>query len=359
MKNKKFFTAVNEYCASSTATKEQIYMSLENAIVKAYAKSGGVPNSKVVFNEEKEEITIYEYYTAVKEEELDEKDPSKVLLSVAKDKKRGAKLHETFEIKVNVKPEDFNRVAAYGIKNMLYQDIKKIERDKSYEIFKQLEGEMVVGTVVDVKKTEKDEKVIFDLGNDVTTVVSANELAKEERRPGVKVKLYISSVTEGNKGPKVIASRSDKNLIKRLFEDYISEIKDGVVEIVGIARDNGDRTKVCVKSTDPNVDALGSCLGPKGKRIKDIIDALNGEKIDVYEWSDDPKTLVANALKPAEIIHVQFDQSTKQATAICPDDHFSLAIGKKGQNVRLAVQSSGWKIDIKSVSNALEDGIDF
>ena len=164
----------------------------------------------------------------------------------------------------------------------------------------------------------------------------------------------------GSKGPKVTVSASDNNLIKRLIEEHITEVKSGVVDIIGIAREVGDRTKVCVKSNDPNVDPLGACLGQGGARIQDIIKRLNGEKIDLYEYSDDPKTLIKNALKPAEVIGVLYDEEKNEYTAIVPNDEFSLAIGKGGQNARLAVRSTGLrKIDIKSVDMAIEAGLDF
>ena len=180
------------------------------------------------------------------------------------------------------------------------------------------------------------------------------ELCDENR-----VMVYLSKVEMTTKGPKAYISRTDKNLIKRLFETYVPEIKEGVVEIYGLARDTGDRTKICVMTNNPDVDPIGACLGSKGLRVKEINNALNGEKIDIYEYSDNPKELVANALKPAEVLTVNINQKEKSAVAIVPNDQLSLAIGKKGQNARLAVQSSGWKIDIKSLEQANEEGIEY
>ena len=276
-------------------------------------------------------------------------------LQEAKAIRRTAKLGDYFEVKVSVNPKDFGRIAINSTKQILNQEIRRLEREKSYEYFSQREDEMITGTITSISDTQ----ITLDLGFDTTSTISKVEIPRDECRIGEKIKVYLSKVEMTPKGPRVYVSRSDSNLIRRLFEEYIPEIKDGTVEIVGISRDSGDRSKVCVKSTSEDVDALGSCLGQKGKRIKDVIDILNGEKIDIYEWSNDPRELVTNALKPAEVIGVQFNEAEKQATAVVPDDQFSLAIGKKGQNVRLAVHSSGWKIDIKSVTQALAENIDF
>ena len=360
MINHDFFNALDELCKERDIDKEKMLEAVNKGIVNAYRKENNAEkktfNAKVTFNEEKGEILIYKYYYVVEDDELDPDDLSKISLKTAKTIKRGAKLGSYFEVKQNVNPKDFSRLAVDVAKNMLNQEIKRLERERSYEYFKAHEDEMITGTITSIN--EKD--VILDLGHDVSAILSKLEIPKEECHIKSKIKLYVSKVEQTPKGPRVFVSRSNKNLIKRLFEDYIPEVKDGVVEILGIARDVGSRTKVCVKSLDENVDAVGSCLGPKGKRIKDIIDAIGGEKIDIYEYSDDPKELIINALKPAEVIAVLFDQKAKEAKAIVPDDQFSLAIGKEGQNVKLAVQSCGWsKIDIKDVKTALEEGIDF
>ncbi|MCR5741440.1 MAG: transcription termination factor NusA [Gammaproteobacteria bacterium] len=356
MVNKEFFAAINELCEERGLSKESVFAAIERGVVTAYRKEKGVNNIRVHFNEENNEYNFYEYYEVVTEDELDESDPSKVTLKEAKVHKKSAKLGDKFEIKRNVNPKDFGRIAINATKQVLNQDIKKLEREKSFAFFEEHQDEVIDGTVVRVNNNF----VTLDLGHDVLVSLPINEIGRPDAVLGQKIKLYLSKVEMTQKGPKVSVSRSDKNLIKRLFEDFISEVKDGTVEIVGIAREVGDRTKVCVKSNNPDVDPLGSCLGPKGTRIQDIIKRLNGEKIDLYEYSDDPKTLITNALKPAEVIGVTFNEETKEALAIVPNDHFSLAIGKRGQNVKLAVQSCGWKkIDIKSVDQALAEGIEF
>jgi len=176
---------------------------------------------------------------------------------------------------------------------------------------------------------------------------------------GSQVRVYITKVEQTTKGPKVYVSRTDRNLVKRLMENAIPELQEGVIEIIGLARDPGDRCKVCVSSNNPKVDPVGACLGRNGSRIKDVIDQLNGEKIDVYKFSEDPKELVSNAIQPAKSVAVIVDVKDHSAIAIVPDDQLSLAIGKKGQNARLAVQSSGWKIDIKSTTDAQIQGLKY
>ena len=369
MINKNLFKYINEFCEERDLDKNDIFDALEKGIVSAYKRevspNAKSINAKVIFNEEKDEYYICRYYNVVKnEEELVDDNPSYITLEEAKKIKRGAKVGEYFEVKVNLKPEEFGRIAAHTAKQVFNQEINRLEKDKIYQYYLEHQDEMITGQVVSINENN----IVFQFEYDITAAVPKVEIPRDECYIGAKIKLYLSKVelqqsknqkNPTNKGLKIYVSRSDKNLIKRLFETYIPEVKDGIIEIVGIARDPGDRTKVCVKTDDPNVDPLGSCLGPKGRRIKDIVDALGGEKIDVYEYSEDPKELIHNSLQPAEVIGVQYDAKEKQATVVVPDDNTSLAIGKKGQNVRLAVQSSGWKIDIKSVKQALEEGIEF
>ena len=342
MINQEFFKALNEICEARQLDKEPVFEAVAKGITNAYKKEANKTNVKVVLNEEKSELSFIEFYSVVDDKNLDPLDESKITLEQAKELKKTAKVGESFEIKINIDPKEFSRIAISSTKQIINTEIKRLEREKSYAFFNEHQDEMITGTVVNIQ----NDFITFDLGYDTSAALPKSEIAKEDCHIGARVKLYLSKVEMTQRGPKVFISRSDKNLIKRLLEDYIPEVKDGTIEIMGIAREPEDRSKVCVMSHDPNVDPLGACLGPKGKRIKDVIDALGGEKLDLYEWSDDPKTLVVNALKPAEVIGVQFDEKNKQALAIVPDDQFSLAIGKKGQNVRLAVQSSKWKIDI-------------
>ena len=357
MVNKEFFAAINDICEERDLEKEKVLAAIERGVVNAYKKEVGIPNIKLNFNEETFEYNFYEYYNVVADDELDESDPSKITLKQARTHKRtGVKVGDYFEIKRNVNPKEFGRISINTTKQILNQEIKKLEREKSFDYFSEKQDDLVDGTVVRVN----DRMVTIDLGHDMLVTLPISELGKGYASLGSKVKLYLSNVEMTTKGPRVSVSVSDNNLIKRLFEEHVAEVKSGVVDIVGIAREVGDRTKVCVKSNDPNVDPLGACLGQGGERIQDIIKRLNGEKIDLYEYSDDPKELIKNALKPAEVIGVLYDEEKNEYTAIVPNDEFSLAIGKGGQNARLAVRSTGLrKIDIKSVQMALDAGLEF
>ena len=204
-----------------------------------------------------------------------------------------------------------------------------------------------------------DNQLVLSIGNGISTLLPRKELLKsDEVNVGDHINVYISSVEQGTKGPRVFVSRNDKHFVIRLLEQYVSEIHDGIVEIKGIARDPGDRSKIALYSNDPKIDAIGSCVGEAGLRIRQIVDALGGEKVDLYKWSENPEELIANSLQPAAVTKVlSVDVKEKSSVVIVPDDHLSLAIGKMGQNVRLAVQSCGWKIDIMPVSEAYDKGL--
>ncbi|MGM0436404.1 MAG: transcription termination/antitermination protein NusA, partial [Bacillota bacterium] len=202
--------------------------------------------------------------------------------------------------------------------------------------------------------------VTLSLGHDLETSLPRKELLKtDETKIGSKLKVYVTRVDMTTKGPKVFVSRTDRNLVKRLLEQVTPEIMDGTVEIMGLARDAGSRSKVAVFSHDQNVDPVGAVVGYKGERIREVLDALQGERIDVYEWSKDPVTLIASALEPAKVVAINTDHKEKEAIVIVEDRYYTSAIGAKGQNARLAAQSTGWKIDIKSISDAEEMGINY
>jgi len=356
MKNTHFFEAIEALCSERGLDKEEVLAAVEKGIVNAYKKEKGIENARVVFNEEKQEYYIADVYDVVANDvELDPDQPSQIHLADAKNVKKSCKVGEHFEVKEKIDPKDFGRIAINSTKQILAQEIRRLEREKAYSYFSSHVGEMINGVI----QSFDDSSVYLDLGYSITGTIPIQEIPRDELRTGVKLPLYLTKVEMTSKGPKVFVSRSDKNLIKKLFEQNVPEVQEGTIDIIGVARDAGDRTKICVRTNDPNVDALGSCLGVKGKRIKAICDALGGEKIEVFEYDSDIKKFITNALTPAEVIGVMYDEHEKQALAIVPDDQFSLAIGKKGQNVRLSVLASGWKIDIKNVTEALEKGIEF
>ncbi|MDP2426429.1 MAG: transcription termination factor NusA [Candidatus Izemoplasmatales bacterium] len=354
MISKDFFKALEQLAIEKGISKEKILEVLGKGLLNAYKKdNNGYQNAEVAFNEEKYEIQIITRSLVVETIDPEAEKGTQITLTEAYEYKKNAKIGDIIEQRIT--PKDFGRIAASSAKQILTQGLKQLERDKNYDIFVKKIGEMVIAEVVSLN----DEFVTLDLGFDTQTSIPLKDLAPQVLKVGDQVRAYITKVESTPKGPKVYVSRTDRNLVKRLMENAIPELHEGIIEIVGIARDPGDRSKICVASHNPKVDPVGACLGKNGSRIKDVIDALGGEKIDIYKFSEDPIELVKNAIQPAKVTQVLIDQKDKSAIAIVPDDQLSLAIGKKGQNARLAVQSSGWKIDIKSATDALIQGIQY
>ncbi len=354
MISKEFFKAIDVLAEDRGLDKEKILKVMEKGLLNAFKKEhDNYQNARVIFNEEKSEIMIYQVFEVVEDKEDLDSPESFLTVEEAQAYKKNAKVGDVIEIKIT--PRDFGRIAATSAKQILTQELKQLEREKAYEIFKDKEDEMISATIIAIN----DEYITLNLGYDIETSVIRKEISNDDCFIGNTIKIYITKVEMTSKGPKVYVSRSDKNLIKRLFENYVPEVRDGIVEIIEVARDAGDRTKVCVSSNNDKVDPIGACLGARGRRIKEINDALGGEKIDVYLYSNDPKELIANALQPATTLGIIVNVKERQAVAVVDDSQLSLAIGKKGQNARLAVQSSGWKIDIKSASEADSLGINY
>lgn len=351
MISKDFFKALENLAIERQIEKAKILEIFGKGLINAYKKAyNGKTNVEVVFNEEKAEILLVAKSLVVAEISPDAETGSQILLADAKQIKKTAKIGDTIEQKIT--PKNFGRLAASSAKQILTQGLKQLERERNFEIFTDKTGEMIIAEVTRIN----DDFVTLSLGYDTETSIPSRDLLPEDVFLGNQIRVYITKVEETTKGPKVYVSRTDRNLVKRLMENAIPELQTGVIEIRGIARDPGDRCKVCVATNNPEVDPVGACLGKNGSRIKDVIDNLNGEKIDIYKYHEDPKELVSNSLQPAKTISVTIDQMEKSALVVVPDDQLSLAIGKKGQNARLAVQSCGWKIDIKSASD--QDGFD-
>ena len=357
MVSKEFFKNIEVVAEERGIEFEELLEITRKAIEKSAKKQTG-KTSKVVFNPDKNEIKVYtvervvEAYTEPSEDSTEEL-VSEILLEDAKKISNRYKVGDVVETEIN--PKEFDRQTARSAKSTIGSEVKTLERKKAYEYFKSLEGEMINAVVTD----KNDKFVYLDLGQGVSTVLPvAEQLKNDTFYDGEKIKVYVKKVEETSKNPKVVVSRSDRNLITRLLELNIEEIKSGIVEIKGIARDAGDRCKIAIYSNDPKVDALGACVGEGGSRIKEVVNALNGEKIDLYKWSENPEELIANSLQPAHVTQVlNVDVKNKTSLAIVPDDQLSLAIGKNGQNVRLAVMSCGWKIDIKPTSVAYSEGL--
>lgn len=324
------------------------------ALKKACAAEGYTGDIQVEFNEEKKRIRIFEYKYVVAEIDP-EAGLGQITLEEGREIKENAKVGTKFKKEINIE-KNIGRKGASQFKQVFMQGLKELGRIRAYEFFKTRENEMISATVVGIK----EESIILNIGLDYNAFMPIKEsLPGEVFKEGDTVKVYITKVEETTKGPKVYVSRVHKDIVKRLFEVNIPEVASGVIEIMGISRDPGSRTKIGVKSNNEMVDPKGACVGMGGIRIKQINNALNGERVDIFNWSDNPINLIAEALTPARVISVLVDEKEHKSLVIVPDDQFSLAIGKGGQNARLASQVSGWKIDIKDETTAYKEGLKF
>jgi N utilization substance protein A len=247
-------------------------------------------------------------------------------------------------LKVPAEPKDFGRIAAQTAKQVIIQRLKDAERDNVYDEFKKRQGELVTGVV----KRYTHGNLIVSVGRAEAIVPQKEQSPRDNFKPNERVRAYVLLVDKSVRGPQIILSRTSSELVRALFEQEVPEIYDGTVTIRAIAREAGSRTKIAVSSKDPNVDPVGACVGMKGSRVRAVVEELNGEKLDIVRWSDDPVEMCGNALNPADILDITVDEDTKSILVIVPHDQLSLAIGKRGQNARLASKLMGWNIDIKS-----------
>lgn len=256
-------------------------------------------------------------------------------------------------VELEVTPKDFGRIAAQTAKQVVTQRVREAERGIIYSEFIDREEDIMTGIV-----QRQDPKFIYVSLGKIEAILPANEqMPNEHYKPHDRIKVFITKVEKTTKGPQIFVSRTHPGLLKRLFEIEVPEIYDGTVEIKSVAREAGDRSKISVHSDNPEVDPVGSCVGPRGNRVQAVVNELKGEKIDIVKWSDDPVVFVANALSPSKVLDVIVNEEEKATTVIVPDYQLSLAIGKRGQNARLAAKLTGWKIDIKAETEARESGI--
>lgn len=265
-----------------------------------------------------------------------------IMMTEAKEFKKDAAIGEVLEMPQEV-PGDFGRMAAQTAKQVIIQKLREAERQSVFADFKNQEGQIVQGTV---QRRDRSGSVIIDLGKITGIVRQEEQIAREQYRPGNRMRFYVISVEMGARGPEIMLSRSNNKMVEVVFESEIPEIQDGSVELKGIARDAGNRSKVAVSTDDDTIDPIGACIGQRGSRITTIINELGGEKVDIIQFDADAKQYIKNALSPAKIDAVDLDEETKEATAHVAGDQFSLAIGRGGQNVRLAAELTGWKINV-------------
>ena len=363
--SKELLNALDALETEKGIKKEVIIDALEQALVYAYKKNyGQAQNVKVTFDARRGDIKVF----AVKEVVNEVLDSClEVSLSDALEINRAYEIGDTIDFEVT--PRDFGRIAAQTAKQVIMQRVREEERQMIYNQYSRYENEIMTGEV-----ERRDSRYVYvNLGNVEAVLSKRDQVPGEVYNSHDRIKVYVYKVVDPNenqnaeqneeegkkkrrnRGPQVYVSRSHPDLLKRMFENEVPEIFDGTVEIKSIAREAGDRAKIAVCSDQEGIDPIGTCVGPRGERVKAIVEELNGEKMDIVEWSEDPSEYIKAALKPAEILEVRFDREDDQAcTVVVPDTQLSLAIGKRGQNARLAAHLTGYKIDIKSESNMEE-----
>ncbi len=341
--NAEFIMALDALQEEKNIDKQELIEAIEQSIESAYKKNYGTAQDvDVILNQDTGEIKVFANWNVV--DNIDNED-TEMLLEDAQEYDPDAQIGTI--CRVEVAPKDFGRIAAQNAKQLIFQKIKEAERNIIYNEFLEKQDEVVSGIV-----TRVDHNLAYvDVGIGEAVLMPSEQVPGEIYRQNQRLKVYMLMAKKTTKGPQVNVSRTHPGLVKRLFEDEVPEIYDGVVDIVGIAREAGSRTKIAMKANDSAVDPVGACVGHKGVRVQNIITELGGEKIDVIKYSDNIQEYIANALSPAKVVEILPKQSEKMALAIVDDFRFSLAIGKEGQNVRLAAKLTGWKIDIKSASD--------
>lgn len=340
--NTEFIEAIAELEKEKGISADVLFDALEAALISAYKRNfASLQNVRVTIERATGEIKVFARKTVVEEVEDD-----RLELSLA-DAQAIDPRYEMGDIVENeVTPRDFGRIAAQTAKQVVVQRIREAERGIIFDEFSNREGDIVTGIV----QRQDQKNVYIDLGKTEANLAPTEQIVNEEYRHGDRIKTYILEVKKTTKGPQILVSRTHPGLLKRLFELEVPEIHDGVVELKSVAREAGSRSKIAVYSKDENVDPVGACVGPKGMRVQTIVNELKGEKIDIVKWSPEAANYIANSLSPAKVLAVDIHEAEKVARVVVPDYQLSLAIGKEGQNARLAAKLTGWKIDIKSES---------
>ncbi len=346
--NTELLEALNILEKEKDISKETLLDAIENSLLNACKNHfGKADNVRVIMDRQTCDYKLY----AEKEVVEDVEDPiEQISLEDARNMDGKYDLGDIVQIPIESK--SFGRIATQNAKNLILQKIREEERKVVYDQYFEKEKDIVTGIV----QRYVGRNVSINLGKADAMLTENEQVKGEVFKPTERIKLYVVEVKNTTKGPKILVSRTHPELVKRLFESEVTEVRDGVVEIKSIAREAGSRTKIAVWSNDPDVDPVGACVGMNGARVNAIVNELRGEKIDIINWSDNPAILIENALSPAKVISVMADPDEKAASVIVPDYQLSLAIGKEGQNARLAARLTGYKIDIKSETQAIESG---
>ena len=344
-----FFTAIGLIEKEKGIPKAYMLEKITQALVTAYKRDheGAGDNVTVEADEEKGTVRMF-----VKKDVVEEVDNpcTEMSLEMARDKLPQAQLGDV--IRIEVRTRDFGRISAQTARQVIIQGMREAERGMIYDEFSSKEHELLTGVITRIDPRSGGVSLRIGSGNEATEAFLApgEQVKGEEYVEGMRLRVYVVEVRRSTKGPQVLISRTHPGLVKRLFELEVPEIYDGTVEVKSIAREAGSRTKLAVWSADPDVDAIGACVGPRGQRVNNIVNELKGEKVDIIKWSEDPAQYIAAALSPADVVSVDIHEEGKSCRVVVPDDQLSLAIGKEGQNARLAAKLTGWKIDIKPAS---------
>lgn len=346
--NTELIEALNVLEKEKNISKETLLEAIEQSLLQACKNHfGKADNVKVNINPETGDFSVFAEREVVEEVE----DPA-LQISLADAKMKDSKYEVGDIVNVEIKSKEFGRIATQNAKNVILQKIREEERSVLYNQYYEKEHDVITGIV----QRYVGRNLSINLGR-VDALLTENEMVKGEvYRPNERLKVYVLEVKDTPKGPKILVSRTHPELVKRLFETEVAEVREGIIEIKSIAREAGSRTKIAVWSNDPDVDAVGACVGVNGIRVNAVVEELHGEKMDIINWDENPALLIENALSPAKVISVAADPDEKTAEVIVPDYQLSLAIGKEGQNARLAARLTGFKIDIKSETQAREAG---
>jgi len=346
--NTELMEALNILEREKNISKETLLEAIEQSLIQACKNHfGKADNVTVQINPETCDFTVTAEKNVV---EVVEDPITEISLAEAKMIDEAKEIDDV--VSVNIESKEFGRIATQNAKNVILQKIREEERKILYNEYYEKERDIITGVV----QRYLGKNISINLGR-ADAILNENEQVKGETfRPTERIRVYVLEVKDSPKGPKILVSRTHPEMVKRLFESEVTEVKDGTVEIKSIAREAGSRTKIAVWSNDPDVDAVGACVGMNGSRVNSVVDELRGEKIDIINWDENPGFLIENALSPAKVISVMADPDEKTAKVIVPDYQLSLAIGKEGQNARLAARLTGFKIDIKSETQAREAG---
>lgn len=349
--NKEFISAINQVCHERQLSKDVVLEAIEAALISAYKRNFGAAQTITAKIDPETGIAMIFVGKEVVGEVIDNK--SELTLEEARRYNPEATIGDVVHIETT--PADFGRIAAQTAKQVILQRIREAERDSLYNSYAEREGEIINGTVQSIEPHQ----VTLSLGKVEAILPRSEQIPTERYSIGQRLRAYVSEVQKTSRGPTIIISRTHRNMLRRLLELEVPEIYNGTVEIKSIAREAGYRSKVAVAALQEGVDPVGSCVGMRGVRIQSIVNELNGEKIDVVQWSPDVATFIANGLSPAKVLNVilQDDNSGRTAAVVVPDKQLSLAIGKEGQNARLAAKLTGWRIDIKSATEAAEEAL--